>query len=739
MAEDKQNNKIGRRYLGEILVDAGLITHSILDNALKISKAEGKKVGNVLIDLGIINDVEVAEALADQLTLHFVRLADIEIEPEVLLIVSRELVNNYIIIPIKGNDKKLTIATANPLDMNALDDVRFATGLSIDLVVTPEQDIVAAIDQYYPGPSIISNNVMGENDDITFSSGSKKSNDDEKKVEDLVDLSDMPPIVRFVNAIITDAINQNASDIHIEPHRYNVVVRYRVDGVMREIMKTDRSVHLGVVTRIKVVSKLDISARRIPQDGKLQITYKAVSYDLRVSTLPTSYGEKITIRVLSSIGGPETIEELEMSEKPLAVLRESIMKPQGIVLVTGPTGSGKTTTLYACLKTRMSPDVNIVTLENPIEYDVEGINQVEVNPKTGLTFAEGLRSILRQDPDIVLLGEIRDEETASIAFHAAQTGHLVFSTLHTNSAVLSIARLVDLGIDHFTIGTSVNAVVAQRLVRRLCDNCKELDIIGDDLFQRLPDSLKSSDKLQFWKSSGCDNCGTSGYSGRVGIHEVLQITPHVEKCITANSSVAEIERQALGGGFSTLSTDGMLKAAAGLTSLSEVYRVAPPPIKEFVEEPEELINIEGSLSVEDKLTGTDSTPVSVKGIAAKKILVAEDEEFMLRLIQGILEGEGYKIITAKDGEEALMLAMREAPDLIITDFQMPKMNGITLINELKSKLITAYIPVVMLTGTDEIDLEVEGINMGAHDFLTKPINARKLIARVNRLIINQGH
>lgn len=299
------------------------------------------------------------------------------------------------------------------------------------------------------------------------------------------------------------------------------------------------------------------------------------------------------------------------------------------------------------MKTRMTPDVNIVTLENPIEYDVEGINQVEVNPKTGLTFAEGLRSILRQDPDIVLLGEIRDEETASIGFHAAQTGHLVFSTLHTNSAVLSIARLVDLGIDHFTIGTSINAIVAQRLVRRLCENCKEHDVIGDDLYQRLPESLKSSDKLQFWKAVGCDQCGTSGYSGRLGIHEVLQITPQVGKYITANASVSEIEEQALADGFNTLSADGMLKAAAGLTTLSEVYRVAPPPVKEFVEAPEEVKYIEDYLEVDEQLTSTDSKQVLVKGIAARKILIVDDEEFMRRLIQGVLEGEGTGLLVLR--------------------------------------------------------------------------------------------
>ncbi|MBT7951467.1 MAG: Flp pilus assembly complex ATPase component TadA [Gammaproteobacteria bacterium] len=446
--KDKKVSKPGRRYLGEILVESGLISTETLTEALELSKAQGKRVGQVLLEMQVADDVQIAKAISDQLSIPFIKLAELEIDNDVISLVPQELVKHYIVIPMSKNQGSITIIMSNPLDFQAIDDLRFATQMRIETAIAPEQEIIAAIDKYYAEPELLSGSVFDTTDrskEVIFNPVPGNREDIEKNTEDLLDLSGKAPVVRFTNAIIADAIKLKASDIHIEPQRNSVIIRYRIDGVMREMMKTERHIHTGVVSRIKVVAKMDISIRRAPQDGKLQVNFDSNRYDLRVSTLPTAYGEKVTIRVLGSIAGPESIDELNLSDAPLEDLRTAISQPQGIVLVTGPTGSGKTTTLYTCLKSLMSPEVNIVTLENPIEYDVDGINQVEINEAAGLSFSDGLRSILRQDPDIILLGEIRDEETAHIAFHAAQTGHMVLSTLHTNSAAAAISRLVDLG------------------------------------------------------------------------------------------------------------------------------------------------------------------------------------------------------------------------------------------------------------------------------------------------------
>jgi type IV pilus assembly protein PilB len=652
-------------------------------------------------------------------------------------LVPLELVKNYIVIPIEIQKQRLTLVMANPLNFYAVDDIRFATQLEINVTIAPEQEIIAAIEKYYPITNLLKKSVgfsgTDENVALIIHSESEKTEEDQDEINELLDLSKRTPIVNFTNAIIDDAIKLNASDIHIEPQHNAVVVRYRIDGVMREIMKTERNLHAGIITRIKAISKMDISSRRKPQDGKLRISRKNTVFDLRISTLPTSYGEKVTIRLLNPLATPDSIDELNFSVQSLKDIKYAITQPQGIVLVTGPTGSGKTRTLYTFLKTLMSPDVNIVTLENPIENDIDGINQVEINPQAGLTFASGLRSILRQDPDIILLGEIRDVETASIAFQAAQTGHLVLSTIHTGNAPSAVARLMDLGVDPYNISASLNAVVAQQLVRRICVKCKVPDPVSNEILQGLPSAISNRESIKFWKGKGCVACNYTGYSGRIGLHEVLRITANIQNLIRHKATAQEIEKEAYAsGGYQPISVDGIRKAADGLTSLSEIYRVAPPAIQDLIEGVQ--VSIQAIEETEAEDLPLDDSPLPVASVAPRKILVAEDNEFMLRLIQGILDGEGYVTITAQDGAEALKIALTEIPDLIVTDYLMPKLNGIELIRKLRSKMSTSFIPVIILTIKDEIDLEVEGINAGADDFIVKPINARKLIARVSRLL-----
>lgn len=734
MTENKKNSTTNqRRYLGDILVDSGLISPDQLSEALNINKATAKKVGQILIEMGLVDDREIASALADQLSIPLIDLTKIDIPEDVIKTIPIEIVKVHLLIPVAKDRRSVTIAMANPLDMFALDDARFATQLSIDSAIGAEQDIIAAIGKYYPDAGVfepVSLNDPGIQNMVVYSDRAKEETSSDKD-DDLLNLSDKPPVVRFTNAILSDAIKLKASDIHVEPRRKSVLIRYRVDGIMREIMQTDRQIHSGIVTRIKVLSSMDISERRTPQDGKFQVQHAESRIDFRVSTLPTSYGEKITMRILNTMNAPDSIDKLNFADKSLEHLRQAISKPQGMVLVTGPTGSGKTTTLYTCLKSLMSAQVNIITLENPIEYEIEGINQVEINPKQGLNFANGLRSILRQDPDIVLVGEIRDEETARIAFHAAQTGHLVLSTLHTNSALATLSRLEDLGIEPYNISTTLNAVVSQRLVRRLCENCKQEQPMDNSLMGHLPPSFREKKSLNAWTAEGCENCNSTGFTGRLGIHEVFHINSQIQEMIIQRKNIKDIERAAVLAGYRDLSSDGILKALNGETTLSEVYRVAPYSDEGLVEIDE--------LEIQEPDAADDSDmPVSVESIKPQRILLVDDELFMLQFLKGALEGEGFLITTAQDGLEGLKVAQREIPDLVIADFNMPKMNGVQLIRKLKSNLSTSYIPIMIVTGVDEVDSEIEGLNSGADDYLVKPINVRKLIARVNRLMKRQS-
>jgi len=538
--------------------------------------------------------------------------------------------------------------------------------------------------------------------------------------------------VRFTNVLLADAIRLKASDVHIEPQKSAVIIRYRIDGIMREIMKTDKHVHASLVSRIKVISNMDISIRRKPQDGRSQVRFRDKSYDLRVSTIPTSYGEKVTIRILDQSRAGMRLEELGISDRALRDFMEVMSRPQGIILVTGPTGSGKSSTLYACLNRLNSPSVNIITVEDPVEFDISGINQVQINPQAGITFAAGLRSILRQDPDIVMVGEIRDTETASIAFQAGQTGHLVLSTLHANDATSAVTRLLDLGVEAFLISASLVAVVGQRLVRRMCQECKVPDPLSPQILKQLLPYIGTDKKATFWKGAGCEDCQYTGYSGRLGLFEILMVTPSLREIIAPKVSALTLRKAAESEGFQSMSMDGIRKALQGLTTIEEVFRVAPPEAEEGTRLP--IVEPPALEEIEPEAPPPEEPSTSVASVRPQKILVADDNEIMVKILRNILESENYHVITAEDGLEALRLALQERPDLVVTDLLMPEMDGITLIKKLKSQLITRYIPIMMLTAKDEVDSEVRGIDAGADDYLTKPVNPKRLLARVSRLL-----
>jgi len=718
-----------RLRLGDYLMKSGLIDEKTLANALEIQKVQKKRIGQILIDMGAAADADIAKALAQQLKIPFVRLKDVQIPQEIISLVPAEVAENYLLMPIREINKNLVVAMANPLEIYAIDDLRFITRMPISIVVSPQGDILGAINKYYPKNDLEVDFAMrpGLDEGIEII---QTHEEEEQEIHDLTKMTSLPPIVRFTNSVLADAIKLKASDIHIEPQKNNTVLRYRIDGIMREVMETDKHVHASVVSRIKIISNMDISVRRKPQDGRSQVRYEGRAYDLRVSTIPTSYGEKVTIRILDQNSGGMTLDALGFSPQELSRLLSAITRPQGIVLVTGPTGSGKSSTLYACLKKLNSHEVNIITVEDPVEYEIQGINQVQIHPAAGITFASGLRSILRQDPDIVMVGEIRDSETAEIAFQAAQTGHLVLSTLHTNDAPSAVTRLMDLGVQPFLISSALLAVVGQRLVRKICTNCKAEDPSAAALVDKLPSYITRDRKITPWKGKGCESCQYTGYTGRIGIYEIMNMTTYLKDLLVPGVASQTIAKGAAREGYRPLSLDGIDKALTGITTIEEVFRVAPPE--------EESFSSSQTFSKEDEtlqetLPETESRP-SVGSVRPTKVLVTDDSELVLRLMRNILETEGYLVLTAVNGEEALKIAVKEKPDLIVTDVMMPIMDGISLTKKLKSNLTTRYIPVIILTSKDEVDSEVAGIEAGADDYITKPVNPKRLMARIRRLI-----
>lgn len=717
--------------IGEYLVKSGLIDEKTLTKALEIQKTQNKRLGQILVDMGVADEVIIAKTLARQLKIPYGRLEKVKIAKEIIELVPAELAENHLVIPLKKKKNSLLVAMANPLDLYTLDDLRFFTQSRIDVAVVPEGDILDAIGRHYPKKDLKRSlasgpNIGGEIEVI------QQKDADEKEAHELLALTELPPIVQFTNSVLADAIKLNASDIHIEPQKTNVVIRYRVDGIMREIMQADKHIHAGVVSRIKIISNMDISIKRKPQDGKAQVKHGGKIFDLRVSTLPTSYGEKVTIRILNPATAEMNPEDLGFSDKDLKHILGAINMPQGIILVTGPTGSGKSSTLYACLNKLNSPEVNIVTVEDPVEFDVSGINQVQINPAAGITFAAGLRSILRQDPDIVMVGEIRDSETAVTAFQAAQTGHLVLSTLHTNDAPSAVIRLMDLGIDPFLVSASLIAIVGQRLVREICQECKVPDSVPPEQMELILPYIGQGKEAVFWKGVGCEACQFTGYSGRLGLFEVFTMTPTLRRIISPNLSAAKLKEAAEKEGFLVMAIDGITKAMQGLTAIDEVFRVAPPEARGSTEGPvyeppvqEEVLPEEPSVS---------ESKASVISVSPKKILVVDDSTVILKLLRHLLEAGDYLVVTAENGLEGLKMVSTERPNLIITDFLMPKMDGITFIRKLKSQMSTRFIPIIMLTVKDEVESEVEAIDAGADDYLTKPVVAKRLLARVGRLL-----
>ena len=550
-----------RNPLGELLVQAGVVDRAGLARAVEEQDKSRERLGDVLLRLGLASQKDIGRALARQHGLPYVDLDDFVPQESALRALAEPLARQFQVLPLELVNGSLRLGMVDPLDVLAVDDVRRHTGYDVDIAVITHDHFLRALNAY-PAPD----------DSVSALTGEIRTRvSEEMDVDHLRSLVDEAPVVRLVNLIIHQAVRQHASDIHIEPQKQQVRVRYRIDGVLYNAMTLPAHVQGAVISRLKIMADIDIAERRLPQDGRIQLTVDGREIDLRVSTIPSIDGEKTVLRILDKSEGIIGLEKIGLLPETHHRFRSLIEKPHGIVLLTGPTGSGKTTTLYAILSQLNSTERNIISIEDPIEYQIAGVTQVQVNPKAGLTFARGLRHFLRQDPDVIMVGEIRDEETARIAIHAALTGHLVLSTLHTNDAAGALTRLIDMGVEPFLVASSVIGVIAQRLVRLLCERCKHAYSPPPELLARLGAPGTAGDTPPtFWRPVGCPFCNTIGYRGRTGIFEIMVMDETIKTLVTRGASASAIKADALRAGMKTLAHDGFEKAALGVTSAEEV-------------------------------------------------------------------------------------------------------------------------------------------------------------------------
>jgi type IV pilus assembly protein PilB len=558
----------GGDRLGEILLREGLVTREQLAQALAEQKNSKHRLGYVLVKLGLVQELEITKVLARQYRMPAVDLTRFEVDPKILRLVPAEMATKSVVLPLKREGRTLTVAMADPTDLGLLEDLKFITRFDLFPVIAGEYTLRNLIEKHYESSdqqlqSILKDMETGEDVEVV------EEEEDETVTQAQIDDA---PVVKLINGLLTDAVRRGASDIHIEPFEHEIRVRYRIDGALLEIMKPPLKMKAALTSRVKILSQLNIAERRVPQDGRLKLKMGSRVIDFRVSVLPVLFGEKIVLRILDKGNLTLDLTKFGFEVKAEKDLMKAILNPYGMVLVTGPTGSGKTTTLYSALSRINTVEVNIMTAEDPVEYNLMGINQVQVRTEIGLSFAAALKAFLRQDPNIIMIGEIRDLETGGIAIKAALTGHLVLSTLHTNDAPSTITRMIDMGIEAFNVASAVNLVVAQRLVRRICKDCKTEAQYTDVELVALGTNLESLKRLKFMKGTGCETCSGTGYKGRAGLYEVMAMSPELRRMILRGASVADIQEQAVKEGMLTLRMDGMKKIERGVTTLEEVVK-----------------------------------------------------------------------------------------------------------------------------------------------------------------------
>ncbi len=567
--------------LGEILVRKGFITQAEVDEALQAQRESQERLGAALVRLGLINEEQALQALSEQLGIPYVELTDLSPDPTLLGMVPSRVVFRHQVFPVDLVDGRLLVATADPLDIRLFDELRTLLGREVEPVIASPRDIRTAISTYYGVGADTVDTLVRENGK-TVDLLREQEEALASATEDLSQTDDRATLIRFVNQVLVEALNLRATDVHIEPFEKELRVRYRIDGVLQEanVPPEARRLQNAIISRIKIMAGLDIAEKRLPQDGRIRLALGGREIDVRVSIIPMLFGEGVVLRLLDKANLFLSLEELGMDEHSLEGFRDVVARPHGIILVTGPTGCGKTTTLYAALEKVRSPELKVLTIEDPIEYQLEGVNQIQVRPAIGLDFAEGLRRLLRHDPDVLMVGEIRDRETAETAIQAAMTGHLVFSTLHTNDAASALTRLVHMGIESYLVASSVEAVMAQRLVRVICDQCKEEDTSAEHVAQSKRSEtplreLTSRSDVVLYHGVGCRHCRDTGYYGRQGIFELIALDDAIRDMVLERASNYQIKQYALANGARSLRQAAWLKVLAGVTTLDELYRVTP--------------------------------------------------------------------------------------------------------------------------------------------------------------------
>jgi type IV pilus assembly protein PilB len=765
------------KSLLSFLVRCGKLDATTASEVATWAEQKQVTVAQALTTHGLLSDEEMAAALAKGLRLPLLNLEEVAFDDDASAYVKEEIATRYFVVPVHRDGEFLTLAMANPFDQEAIRQVEFSAGCRVRPAVAVHSAVLWAIEARYKLDGSLRTLLrdIPETGHLELVRPKKEIDLQSEAGE-----GDEAPVIKMVNLILIDALSSRASDIHIEPGPHLVQVRFRINGVLEDVLELPKWAQNPTVARIKIMAKLDITERRIPQDGHLRVRYEGELVDFRVSSLPTSGGEKIVMRVLNSATGIKRIDKIGLSDRDLAAVRSAIQTPEGMILVTGPTGSGKTTTLYSVIQEMLSPEINVVTIEHPIEYQIKGISQVDVNEKQGLTFASALRSILRQDPDVILVGEIRDHETAEIAFQAAQTGHLVLSTLHTNDTVATITRLLELGVEHHVLASSLVAIVAQRLVRTICRRCNPGN---KPLEPRKPGLL----------DRGCPTCRGTGFAGRTGVFEVLIVTPPIQKLLEAKASESAIRAVAQQEGMLLLRQDALTRIESGVTTPEEVARVVQldaqelqcPQCSNVVEEKfsvcpyclyqlqihchscraplkkewkscpycgpakaaaaaSEVAASEVAVPAPAAPVGATAAPsadvypaVSALGtIDAPSVLIVDDNEELRKIVRMTLE-RGPRPIhcdEASNGFEALGKVEAHKPHLIILDLMMPGMDGFEVCKRLRAKLSTALIPVIMLTARADLESKELGFLAGTDDYLTKPFDRPELVARVQRLL-----
>lgn len=715
-------------FVGDLLIRAGLVDAAGVARGLEVQARQTTTLGRALAGLGLAEESAVAAATASALHLEFLDGELPEVGAVVAALLPVEFCRRHGVLPLGSNGTALRVAMINPVDYSVIQDVEFRIGGKAVAVVVTETWFDRLSARLYPKTARAATYDMLNA--VNPAGVVEASSEGEYDLVDPALLAkdvQLPPIVRLVNLILSDAAKAGASDVHIEPHETLLQVRQRIDGQLHDVLAIPRHLQDATLSRLKIMSGMDISERRKPQDGRSRLRFEERRIDLRVSTMPTQFGEKIVIRLLSADRAILPIDQLGLTSENLRLVRSFLSNAQGMMLLTGPTGSGKTSTLYTALNSIKSSTNNIITLEDPIEMQIPGVNQMQINVRAGVTFASGLRSILRQDPNVILVGEIRDQETADIALGAAQTGHLLLSTLHTNDATATITRLFDLGIKPFLLASSLLGIVAQRLVRRPCAACTMPQQPSAGTIEKAGGVSRLPPDGLWVAGRGCDQCAQSGFRGRIAIHEVLAVTDEIRDLIAGRAAEHVIKQAAKRAGMRTLLEDGIDKAALGLTTLDEVLRVvsrADATDREADTRPADM-----SVAA-PRADRTEPAPATLGG----RVLVVEDSATISTVVKYFLELEGFEVFVAEDGLLGLEMARRERPDVIVTDVKMPGMGGVAMVKALRGDARMSHVRIIMLTSESSVESEAEGLAAGADDYIFKPVEPRRLAARVKALL-----